>query len=499
LIQLTTRILLVNWDNYPNHAWGGVYVWAKRLVEGLPDVKFVVINQLTNANANTNYVLPPNVEKVIEVPIFGTHRYEEYGPAKEHFIRKIIRTPESVIEGRFITLFDEFLTNVMSDACDSSEVARAIIKMNELLTTYDAKKCLEHHLTWETFLGHIKRDYLYREMSLREALTVFQSLQRSLQILSIDIPKVDLVHCSLVWVPSLVALVARAKFGSPIIFTEHGVAYRELMLYYNAYLFNEPSKIFWKVVSRNIIRPLYESADVVAPVCKANAGWERALGANPSKIRVIYNGINTERFKPTVVQQEDNSPTVVSVARIDPFKDITTLAYAIKYAREKIPNIRCLLFGDSNNLDYSIRCVNVVKEQHLEPNFKFMGSTKEPEKAYNLADVVVFNGITEGFPFAVIEAMACGKPIVATEIGGVAEALEGCGILIKSRDPESLAREIVRLLQDEKLRKRLGAAALQRARAEFSIETSIYKYRELYQELTARSDSRVPQEVVIAQ
>jgi polysaccharide biosynthesis protein PelF len=479
---------LVNWDNYPNVASGGVYAWAKRLVEGIPEWDFVIVNQVTNPNANSKYALPPNVKDVLEVPIFGTFRYDEFRKGRQTLLSKLAKTSDSVVEKTFVPLFDELMTSLMMDESDPAEVARSIIKMHKLLASHDPKKCFEHPLTWETFLGHISRDPLYRGMSIKEALTVFQTLQRSLQVLGIEIPRVDVVHCSLVWIPSVVALVAKSEYGCPIVVTEHGVAYRELMLYYNAYLFNEPSKIFWKVFARNIVRPIYEAADVIAPVCQANAGWEKALGADQSKIRVIYNGIDTERFKPMLVKKDQDVPTVVSVARVDPFKDITTLAYAIKHAREHIPNIRCLVFGDSNNLDYSVRCVGVTKAQNLEPNFTFMGGTKEPEKAYNLGDVVVFNGITEGFPFAVIEAMACGKAIVATAVGGVAEALEGCGILVKSRDPETLGKEIVRLLNDEKLRNELGQAALKKARSEFSLETSIYRYKALYEELVEQSE-----------
>jgi polysaccharide biosynthesis protein PelF len=479
---------LVNWDNYPNVASGGVYAWAKRLVEGVPDWDFVIVNQVTNPNANSKYALPPNVKDVLEVQIFGTFRYDEFRRGSRPLLSKLSRTSDSVVEKDFVPLFDQMLTSLMADESDPSEVARSIITMHRFLATYDAKKCFEHPLAWETFLGHISRDTLYSGMSVKEALTVFQTLQRSLQVLGIDIPKVDVVHCSLVWIPSVVALVAKSEYGCPIVLTEHGVAYRELMLYYNAYLFNEPSKIFWKVFARNIVRPIYEAADVIAPVCQANAGWEKALGADQSKIRVIYNGIDTERFKPMTLKRDRDVPTVVSVARIDPFKDITTLAYAIKHARERIPNIRCLVFGDSNNLDYSIRCVDVVKAQSLEPNFTFMGGTKEPEKAYNLGDIVVFNGITEGFPFAIIEAMACGKAVVATAVGGVAEALEGCGILVKSRDPETLGDAIVRLLKDGRLREELGQAALKRARAEFSLHTSIYRYKALYEELVESSE-----------
>jgi polysaccharide biosynthesis protein PelF len=485
---LTHKVLLVNWDNYPNVASGGVYAWSRRLVEGIPDCDFVVINQLTGPNANSSYTLPPNVKGVIEVPIFGTHRLDEFQKSERKILPKLLRTSDRAVEASFIPVYDRLLGSLMSDDSDPREVSRLVVEMHRILTTYDPKKCFEHPLAWERFLAHIREDTLYREISVKEALTIFQSLQRAMQVLGIEIPRVDVVHCSLVWIPSLVALVAKGEYGCPIVITEHGVAYRELMLYYNAYLFNEPSKIFWKVFARNVVRPIYESADVIAPVCQANAGWETALGADPSKIEVIYNGIDVDRFKPMEVARDEDVPTVVSVARIDPFKDITTLAYAIKYARQSIPNIRCLVFGDSNNLEYSLRCASVVKAQNLEPNFRFMGGTKEPEKAYNLGDIVVFNGITEGFPFAVIEAMACGKAVVATAVGGVAEALEGCGILVKSRDPETLAREIVRLLTDEKLRTELGQAALKRARAEFSLETSIYRYRSLYEHLVELSE-----------
>ncbi len=476
--------MLVNWDNYPNVASGGVYEWARSLVEGIVDWDFVVVNQLTNSDVNSDYSTPPNVKKVIEVPIFGTHRAEEYQRLGGSLVGKILRTSEEVVEDKFVPLFDDLLGNLMADDCSPMRTARLVVALHRILRRYDSRKCLEHPLAWEAFLRRIKADPLYRRMSLKECVTVYQTIQRSLQVLSVDIPQVDVVHCSLVWLPSLLAVVAKMEHGCPVILTEHGVAYRELMLYYNAYLFNEPSKIFWKVFARNIVRPVYEIADVIAPVCEANVGWEVALGASPSKIKVIYNGIDTERFKPSTVPRPE-APTIVSVARIDPFKDITTLAHAVKRVREKIPNVRCLLYGNSRDLEYARRCLNTVKDEGLEANFTFMGVTREPEKADNLGDVVVFNGITEGFPFAVIEAMACGKAVAATSVGGVPEAIGKCGLLVRSRDPDDLAKAIVTLLNDPRLRRELGAAALERATKEFSIQRSISTYRDLYAQLSS--------------
>ena len=486
MVRSTKRILLINWDSYPNLATGGVYFWAKRLIEGVPGWKFLVFHQLSNPNANAEYSLPPNVEKVIELPIFGTSRFEEYCDDGHSLLQKIRKTPGRLVEGSFLPVFESFLTGFISDDSEATELVNLVYEMRRLMRGRDSKKLLEHPATWEVFLDRLRRDPLYREMGIRQALTAFRVIQRGLQTLSLELPKVDVVHCSLAWLPSFMAIVAKMEQGSPVLITEHGVAYRELLLYYNAYLYDQPSKIFWKVFSRNVVRAVYEAADIIAPVCRANEVWERILGADPSKIRVVYNGIDTERFRPMDVPREEGVPTIISVARVDPFKDITTLAYATKYAKERIPAIRCLLYGDSTTLEYARTCVRVVESLELGESFKFMGSTKEPEKAYNAGDLIVFSGITEGFPFSIIEAMACGKAVVATVVGGVPEALGDCGLLVKSRQPRELANAIIKLLADEKLRNQLGAAALKRAREQFSIGSSIQRISQLYETLASR-------------
>jgi polysaccharide biosynthesis protein PelF len=110
-----------------------------------------------------------------------------------------------------------------------------------------------------------------------------------------------------------------------------------------------------------------------------------------------------------------------------------------------------------------------------------MGGTKEPEKAYNSADVVVMSSITEGFPFAVIEAMACGKAIIASDVGGVREALQGCGVLVRSRRPHELANAITMLLNDKTMRTKFGNAAAKKVSEEFTLEQSITKFQDQYE------------------
>lgn len=493
------KVLIINWDCYPNFATGGVYTWTKTLIDSMPDYEFAVINELSNPNSNGIYSVPKNVTTVIEVPIFGATRYEEFCKRDGNLQARILKTTKHVIEEKFIPLYREFMRSVLSDRCNTQILADVIVQLHNFLVIYDAKKCLEHPMTWDIFIELLNKEPIYSNMTFKEALTAFQLIQRNIQLFSIQVPKVDVIHCSLAWLPSLVAVYAKKESNCPVIITEHGVAFRELLLYYNAYLFDEPSKIFWKVFSHNIVRVVYSIADVITPVCEANKNWEKSLGADPAKIKVIYNGVNVSRFKPMQVSRKDSRPTVVTVARVDVFKDIVCLIQAIKYAKETIPDIQCLIYGTSSDLDYSLRCLKTVKELQLEDNVKFMGGTKEPEKVYNEADIIAISSITEGFPFTIIEAMACGKAVIASDVGGVREALDGCGLLVRSRRPHELAQGMVKLLQDENLRHQLEAAAMKKVHDEFTLEKCVEHFKKEYESLTQHDTSEKKSREVILQ
>ena len=475
-------VLLVNWDSYPNFASGGVYTWEKALIDKMPDWKFTVLNFLSNSNSNGVYSVPANVKSVIELPMYGTNRYEEFYNDRSNLLPKIMRTNKSTIRDRFVPLFKDFLSNTISGNFDPVRFIDHIFRLHTFFQKYDAKKCLEHALAWETFCECINADPIYRLMPLKSTLTTFQTFQRSVQLLSIEIPKVDLIHCSLAWLPSLVAMVGKMENGCPMIVTEHGVAFRELMLYSSSYLYDEPSKIFSKVFTHNIVNGIYSAADIVAPVCYANTVWEKMLGADESKIRVIYNGVDTNRFRPLPLPKPPRNPMVVFVGRVDSFKDIVCLVTAISIAKKELPALECLIYGSSTDLDYSQKCIQAIRAFHLEGSVRFMGPTKQPEKAYSQGDVVVSSSITEGFPFSVIEAMSCGKAVVATDVGGVREALDNCGILVPSRRPSEIAAAVVTLLKNDKLRNDLGLAAMKRAREKFTLDESIQNYKKLYEE-----------------
>jgi glycosyltransferase involved in cell wall biosynthesis len=480
------KILLINWDNYPNTAVGGIYSWARALIEGLPHNEFIVLNWLSNPNTNGNFVVPPNVTKVIDVPLFGALRYEEFHDGNDHLLNNIRNTSTSAIESEFLPMFGNLTRGLFASFYDHGKVHESIVNIHNFMRNHDMKKCVESPKCWDLFANILSDDQFYKSVTIRESQMIYNVLQRIVQVISLQLPKVDIIHSSLAWFPALCAIPAKLESKCPLIVTEHGVAFSLLSLYTSTYLFGENSSMLWKFFCGNVIKSIYTSANRVYPVCKANVGWESYLGLDSSKIKIIYNGVDTNIFQPREVKRETQRPTVVYVGRIEIFKDIMTLLHAVKYATEKLPDINCLIYGSCDDQEYVKILVDTVRTLELNDNVRFMGITSRPVDAYNAADAVVLTSLTEGFPFSIIEAMACGKPIVSTNVGGVPEALEGCGILVKSRRPKEFSEAIVRVLTDDKLRSTLSKNALNRARVIFSREQIVKEYDQEYEKLLQR-------------
>ena len=489
------RVLLVNWDNYPNSSSGGVYAWAKHMVDNITDVEFVVLNCLSNPNVNGSYKLPRNVVDVMEIPLYGFQRYEEFYGGNGALLSRIRRTTDSFVEQQFIPVFDKFLGELTSDDCDPRKVVALALELHKLLVNHDLKKCMEHPATFAAFASHLGRDELYQAIETKEAADLFHFMQRLVQILSFEVPHVDLVHSSNAWIPAFAGICAKESSDCKLIVTEHGVAFKDLLLYHRLFIHSEAFNILWKILSSNIIKTVYGSADVLAPVCTANAVAAELFQTPSSKIRVIYNGVDTAKFRPLPDSSSNidkrgfplRRPTVVYVGRLELLKDILGLIQAIERVRRTYPNVLCMIFGSSTDLEYAGECAKTVREFKLEDNIRFMGNTEHPEEAYNLGDIVVLSSVREGFPYTVVEAMSCGKAVISTDVGGVREALEGCGALVTSRRPNELSRAIVKLLGDREVRRKLEAAAIRRIDDKFSLEHSIEEYRSLYGELLVRS------------
>jgi len=116
----------------------------------------------------------------------------------------------------------------------------------------------------------------------------------------------------------------------------------------------------------------------------------------------------------------------------------------------------------------------------------FCGYVAKPVFAFNQGDLVVLSSISEAFPFSILEAMLCGKPIVATAVGGIPEQIEGCGIAVEPRNPAAMAEAILTLMNDAEKRAKFGHAAREKAAQEFSVQQSSDAHYETYLSLSPR-------------
>jgi glycosyltransferase involved in cell wall biosynthesis len=129
---------------------------------------------------------------------------------------------------------------------------------------------------------------------------------------------------------------------------------------------------------------------------------------------------------------------------------------------------------------YLERCRGLAAELGISDVATFEGRVAQIRDAYKAGQVYVLCSIAEGFPYTVIEAMTCGRPCVATDVGGVNEAVADTGIVVPPRSPESLAQACLTLLRDAPQRRRLGAAARMRALEYFTVDRAISAFDEIY-------------------
>jgi glycosyltransferase involved in cell wall biosynthesis len=174
------------------------------------------------------------------------------------------------------------------------------------------------------------------------------------------------------------------------------------------------------------------------------------------------------------------------VARLHPVKDHATLIKAIALLKPQFPALLLVLIG-SGPLRADLEALAAA--EGVESIVRFAGLRTPPPNLHSIFDVSVLCSLSEGFPNTIVEAMAAGRPVVGTNVGGVPDAVrEGVnGRLVPAQDPAALAAALAPLLRDPALRQRLGAAGQRIARDEYSAATILPRLGALYETL-ARSD-----------
>lgn len=245
-------------------------------------------------------------------------------------------------------------------------------------------------------------------------------------------------------------------------------------------------------------RMAYEYVNKSIAITKSVERYYRDRFVNNSKIEMIYDGIEEHEIQvtnPDCLKHEydiydSGIVTVGIVAMFMNWKGIDVFIRAMKMVKDACPDARGFVVGDClpGDTEYKEFLFELTRELNVGDVVHFTGFRKDVHDVFSSLDVVVHASTSpEPFGRVIIEAMALGKPVIATALGGPLEIIENGhnGFLIKPGDPVSLAEAIITLVSDEKERLRIGENAIAHVNEHFRQEDAVKKIEAIYDELIA--------------
>jgi glycosyltransferase involved in cell wall biosynthesis len=303
--------------------------------------------------------------------------------------------------------------------------------------------------------------------------------------------KVSLLHAHQ-YSPFFYAANSRGILGTlrsrpAILFTEHGRHYPD---------YRRPKRVW----ANKLMLARHDRVTAVGQFVK-QALIENE-GIPEQRISVIYNGIDPAQFRSAAGEDQadvdrirretrqelgigPDTPVVLHVARMHPVKDhITGLAAMVNVVRE-MPDAQLLLAGDGVERR---RLEAKANEFGIKDNVKFLGIREDVPRLMAATDVFMLCSVSEGVSVTLLEAMAAGRPVAATDVGGNGEVVGhgSAGFLSKRGNSAELGKNLLSLLRNPSLRTKMGRAGRDRLIKQFSQEQMHTAYAKLYDEMLKR-------------
>jgi polysaccharide biosynthesis protein PelF len=477
-------ICLVVEGSYP-YVTGGVSSWLQWLVENLEERSFAVVALVAEEKdeKERRYRFPENVVSYREFNVFDYTEIEESAP-----LRLSRRRWAALSEGlyRLMTEWKEGRLSAGSVAILREVVFELSPGVFRNFFQDEAAFSLLTRL-YEEFrgdAGFLKYFYNVRNIHL--------ILYRLLTIVP-RIPDAAVYHSPGTGYGGLVTCLKSVFDGRPGLITEHGIYLqeREMELLKSEWLDDAYLKEMWIDSFSALCLWQYNTCDRIVTLFEGNRRLEEDYGADPGRIQVIPNGIDVPRFLEARRERcRTRPPTVGFVGRVDAVKDIKTFIQVVALIRRALPDVRALAVGPTDDQPaYFQECRDLVRMLGLEETLTFTGPA-DVIPYYRLMDLLLLTSIKEAMPLAVMEAMASGLPVVATDVGACRELLLGegdgigeAGAVRRVMDAEGIAEAALAVLRDPAAADRMAANGIRRIENRYSEDLVLGRYRDLYREL----------------
>jgi glycosyltransferase involved in cell wall biosynthesis len=448
---------------------GGVSTWCDQLIRGMPEHTFDIVPIVATSGDRVVWELPPNVGELRPVALWDWTPYR--------------RRPGPATRVAFDGLYRSFLRAMLDPAVAQAWFTESLRQMSEFAQSGNLTASLHTDDAVDALVDIWRELHPARPLSVRDAADATELIEHFLRPLSVPVVEADICHAVSNGLPALLALMAKWRFGTPLVMSEHGVYLRERYLAWQGLRYRWPVKVIMVDFFRRLCQSAYRASDLITPVNVYNQRWEMEHGADPDVISTAYNGVSAQDYPQAI--GEPVIPTLGWVGRIDPLKDLETLIDAFALLHRKLPTVLLRLFGPTpvGNEWYEARLRLQAERLGLARAVSFEGPVRPVTGAYHASTVVALSSISEGLPYTVVEAMMCGRATVSTEVGGVPEVVGNAGLVVPPRDAEAFARACEQLFTNDTLRHRCARAGRVRALEFFQLDRMLGTFRHMYAEL----------------
>jgi len=288
--------------------------------------------------------------------------------------------------------------------------------------------------------------------------------------------RIDLVHAHRYKENLLAAVVARMLHIPRTVTTVHGVPEVSPRAPLRSRLVT--------AIDRFNVRASFDA--VVAVSAQMRSVLLERFGVRPDRLRLIYNGIEMPEHCKPLEQESRTAVHIGTVGGMVPVKGYRLFLELAADLHRRRADVRFSILGDGPML---AELTAEAARLGISDCIAFLPPQRDPQRYYRGLDIYVNTSLHEGLPLSVLEAMACGTPIVAAEVGGIPEVVRHGehGFLIPGRDARAFAACCERLIEDRELRRAMGASARARVAEAFGRERMAASYRALYEELCAKA------------
>jgi glycosyltransferase involved in cell wall biosynthesis len=503
LPQVDVEIVLEG--SYP-YVTGGVSSWTHRLIEGMPDIKFGVVHLASRPEdaVTLKYQLPQNVLYLHNIflhdPVFLEDKKagKDCGTEQNKFFHGLYQLHICARDRRpseFRTIIEKLCSECavphMREFFYSEKAFALLLSLYQ--KGFENSSFIDFFWTWR-----------YMHIPLFQ---IFQARKGPAR----------LVHSACTGYAGFYAATRKIAENLPMMLTEHGIYTREraIEIIKSEAIYQEDAeqhkiakdfgvfKRIWLSFFEVLGLWAYQMSDRIYTLYEGNRQTQLSLGAEYDKIEIVPNGIVPEKFlnlRPLQMPDPD-AIQIGFVGRVVSIKDVKTLLRAFKIVQLSSEKAQLHLVGPlEEEPEYASAMRKLANELGVEKLVFFHG-TQDVTKFYPRLDVCVLTSISEGQPLIMLEAMAAGIPIVATDVGGCGELINGrtyedkklgaCGVLTNLASPSETAAAILKICREPHTYRSFVETGIARVKEFYSQQKVVEKYLNDYREFLATSSVRV--------